>query len=336
MLAKILLFTFLLPVLYALALLPMPVLYGLSTGVRLLVYDLLKYRVRVVRNNLQHAFPEKTEAERRTIERKFYQNLVDMILEKIKELTWSKAAKVKRLKPLNPAELKPFAERAAAGERFVSVIGHMGNWELVGAGQAPAQMGYRAVVIYTPLTSPFFEWLFVHTRLRSGMGLIDKRRVKQEFPMWLQREPVAVVFVADQAARPETAYWTHYLHQPTPVFRGAEKYAREYNLSVLYFSVRKLTRGHYGFTVQEIARHPRDWAPDAITEAFTRQLELDIQRQPDIWLWSHRRWKHRKPEELTPPTYTEPTIDPATRLPVGLDVSTDVTVLMGRPLKSIR
>jgi KDO2-lipid IV(A) lauroyltransferase len=312
----------------------MPVLYGLSTGVRWLVYDLLKYRVKVVRTNLQNAFPEKTEAERREIERKFYQNLVDMILEKIKELTWSKRAKIKRLKPLNPDELKPFAARAAAGERFVSIIGHMGNWELVGAGQDPQAMGYRAVVIYTPLTSPFFEWLFVYTRLRSGMGLIDKRRVKEEFPRWLQQEPVAVVFVADQAARPETAYWTTYLNQDTPVFRGAEKYAREFNLSVLYYSVSKLKRGHYGFTVQEIARHPREWAPDAITEAFTRQLETDIRKQPEIWLWSHRRWKHRKPAEVAAPTYAEPPIDPATRLPEGLQPA-DTRPLMGRPLHRV-
>ncbi|MDW8333504.1 MAG: hypothetical protein RMM53_04735, partial [Bacteroidia bacterium] len=28
------------------------------------------------------------------------------------------------------------------------------------------------------------------------------------------------------------------------------------------------------------------------TEAFARFLESAVRRQPENWMWSHRRWKH--------------------------------------------
>ena len=31
-----------------------------------------------------------------------------------------------------------------------------------------------------------------------------------------------------------------------------------------------------------------------ITEMCTRELEQMIRRQPEIWLWSHKRWKHKR------------------------------------------
>jgi hypothetical protein len=32
---------------------------------------------------------------------------------------------------------------------------------------------------------------------------------------------------------------------------------------------------------------------DKIPE-FTKRLEKDIRRKPEIWLWTHRRWKHKR------------------------------------------
>ena len=54
------------------AVLPFWALYLLSDGLYLLFYKVLRYRLHVVRQNLSMAFPEKTEAERRAIEKEFY------------------------------------------------------------------------------------------------------------------------------------------------------------------------------------------------------------------------------------------------------------------------
>ena len=57
---------------YLISLLPLRVLYCISDVLYLLLYKLIGYRRRVVRNNLSTSFPEKDEKERRTIEKKFY------------------------------------------------------------------------------------------------------------------------------------------------------------------------------------------------------------------------------------------------------------------------
>ena len=55
----------------AVGLLPERVLYFCLGGlIRLILYRLVRYRRQVVRTNLAHSFPEKSEAERREIERK--------------------------------------------------------------------------------------------------------------------------------------------------------------------------------------------------------------------------------------------------------------------------
>src|SRR5690348_316240 len=76
--------------LYLLSLLPMAVLYLLADFVYVLLYFVFGYRKQVVMGNLLTAFPEKTEAERKLIARRFYRNFVDNFIETIKILSASK------------------------------------------------------------------------------------------------------------------------------------------------------------------------------------------------------------------------------------------------------
>ena len=58
---------------------------------------MIGYRKKVIRENLLHAFPEKTEEERLEIERKFFRNLTDSFAEIIKMYTISKEELAKRI-----------------------------------------------------------------------------------------------------------------------------------------------------------------------------------------------------------------------------------------------
>src|SRR5882757_8280130 len=75
--------------LYLLSLLPMRLLYLLSDGIYGLVYYGFRYRKKVVMSNLLLAFPEKTEAERVRIAKKFYHNFLDSFIEVVKLLSAS-------------------------------------------------------------------------------------------------------------------------------------------------------------------------------------------------------------------------------------------------------
>ena len=67
--------------------LPFGVLYVISDVIYAVLYYIVRYRRRVVRMNLENSFPEKSEAERREIERGFYHFLCDYGVESLKLLT---------------------------------------------------------------------------------------------------------------------------------------------------------------------------------------------------------------------------------------------------------
>ena len=57
------------PLLWLISRLPFKVIYFISDGVYVLLYKIIGYRKKVVRNNLALVFPEKSESERLLIEK---------------------------------------------------------------------------------------------------------------------------------------------------------------------------------------------------------------------------------------------------------------------------
>ena len=76
-------------ILYFISLLPMQVLYLLSDILYFLLYHVVRYRKKVVMDNLSLAFPEKTAAERRAIARRFFRRFTDNWIESLKLLSIS-------------------------------------------------------------------------------------------------------------------------------------------------------------------------------------------------------------------------------------------------------
>ena len=110
----------------------------------------------------------------------------------------------------------------------------------------------------------------------------------------LKDEVNATAFIADQTPAPESAYWTTFLNQDTPVFWGTEKIAKKVNYPVVYASVKRTARGYYEILAETLFENPKATVDGEISEAHTRKLEKEIREQPEIWLWSHRRWKHKR------------------------------------------
>lgn len=286
------------PLLYYLILkpfswLPFPVLYAFSDLLYLLLYRLVGYRKEVVRSNLKRSFPEKSRAELRTIERRFYQHLCDLIVESIKAFSLSRQQLLQRAKFRNPEVLQPYFDR---GQSVVIASGHYNSWELAAAG-SHLQMAHQAVGIYAPIKQPFLNRRILASRQRHGMRMVAIKELKSWVDNY-QGVPMALLFATDQSPRRvKTAYWTQFLGQATGVMMGTEVYARRLDWPVFWGRVEKVKRGHYEFSCELITDQPKAWAEGEITEQHVRRLEADICREPAYWLWSHKRWKHQRPED---------------------------------------
>lgn len=75
----------------------MTLLYILSDGLFLLLYQVIQYRRKITDENLRLSFPEKSSEELEAIAKQYYRNLCDSIVETIKLFSISKAALDKRI-----------------------------------------------------------------------------------------------------------------------------------------------------------------------------------------------------------------------------------------------
>jgi KDO2-lipid IV(A) lauroyltransferase len=213
------------------------------------------------------------------------------MLETFKTLTISKAEMERRCPVDAKARdvLRGYAER---NQSIMLVLGHWGNWEWAG-NTFSLVMQHQLFVIYHPLSNKYFDGLMFRMRTRFGTKLIPMQQVFRDM-VANRRELTATAFIADQTPQPDNAFWTKFLSQDTPFFKGPEVIARKLNLPVVYVAVHRLKRGYYSVSASTITDDPGSMPEEMITERFKDMLERDINSQPEIWLWSHRRWKHKR------------------------------------------
>jgi len=277
-----------------LSLLPMSILHGLSYLVYLLVYKTFGYRTKVVGSNLRLSFPEKNEGEIKKIMNVFYLHLCDLIVEAIKGFSISEKEVQKRMKFRNIEVVDQFKEE---GKNLVLAGGHYGNWELFALAISKAS-AYTPLALYTPMANQFFNQKFLETRGKYGLALLSIKEIRSKLEDIINQQYM-VIFGADQSPRKsQKAYWTNFLNQETGVQFGSEKFAKEFKAAVVFANIYKVKRGFYEVEYTLICRDAEEMEYGYITEMHTKLLEKVIKKQPEYWLWSHKRWKHKRPAEM--------------------------------------
>lgn len=281
-----------LPFIYLLSILPFRVLYLIADFLYFIFYYVLGYRKDVVLQNLRNSFPDKSDAELKLIRKAFFHHLSDMFLETFKTLTISPKNMLRHCS-MSPEAKVLFEKLANDQKNIILVMGHLGNWEW-GGNTFSLVCLQPLYVIYHPLRNKHFDGLMYKMRTRFGTRLIAMRNTYKE--MLGRKTPMsATAFIADQTPQPDNAYWTTFLNQDTPVFKGTEIIARKTSSPIVYASVRKIKRGYYELHAEMLLENPANTPDGYISELHTKRLEQDIIAHPETWLWSHKRWKHKRP-----------------------------------------
>ena len=264
-------------------------MYLLADLLNIILFGLIGYRKNVVRSNLIKSFPQKSPKEIQNLHRAFNAYFCDLIFETLKTLSISPRCLAQMVTFENTELLHDYFRQQKS---IILVLGHHGNWELIGAAFAPLPL-HKLFVIYHPLKSKTTERLIYHMRTRLGNDLYTMKGALRGM-LSNRNQVTATAFIADQTPSPDHAHWTTFLHQDTPVFLGTERIAQKLKYPIIYMSIRRPKRGRYTVTAKLLAHDPQAMAPFAITETHTQWLQKDIEEQPEIWLWSHRRWKHQR------------------------------------------
>jgi KDO2-lipid IV(A) lauroyltransferase len=280
--------------LYLLSLLPMWFLYGFSDCVAFLLYAVIRYRRRVVLSNLTIAFPERSAREKQRIARRFYRNFTDNFIETIKLLSASEKFLEKRLVIDNPELLDYYYDQ---GRKLQVHLGHCFNWEIGNLAMA-MRTRYTFIVAYMPVENKTFERLFLKLRGKTGSVLLPATRMSKTIIPY-RHQQYMLVLVADQApGGPDNSYWLNFFNRPTAFIKGPERGARIADIPAVFARFYKLRRGYYRVELTTIAEHPAALPEGELTRRYRTLLEEAIRKQPDGWLWSHKRWKFAWKEAL--------------------------------------
>lgn len=277
---------------YVISLLPLRVLYILADAIYGLVYYIIGYRRDIVMNNLTIAFPDKTEAEKKKIAKKFYHNFIDSLIEMFKMISASDAYILRRF----TGNWDLLNNLMKSGRSCQILLGHTFNWEW-GNLSLGMNINYNVLAVYMPISNKIFDRLFLKLRTRGKSKMLSAHHMRAEMMPYRNVQYVLGLAADQNPGNPGHAYWANFFNKAAPFVTGPEKGARAGNLPVLFCYIEKPRRGYYNVVLSIGEENPASLPEGALTIKFVDYLEKTISERPDMWLWSHRRWKHKWKEE---------------------------------------
>jgi len=276
--------------LWLISILPFRLLYLFSDGIYILIYHIIGYRKKTVKENLHLVFPDKSNKEIKTITKTFYHHLCDMIVESIKSMTISEAEMKKRFVIKNVDQI---LELEKENKSIVLMCGHYASWEWIFILQR--HINHKGYAIYKRLANKYFDALVKRIRAKYNSYLIT---TKETFTVLMAAKKKGELtingFAADQSPKHDKAFhWQEFMNIKVPVHTGAELLAKKLDMAVVFLKVKKLKRGYYEATIETITKTPREYKDYDITDIFLKRLEAQIYEAPEYYLWTHKRWKHR-------------------------------------------
>ena len=282
---------------YLLSLLPLWLLYVISDLVYFPLYYVIRYRRKVVRQNLTNSFPEKDEKEIIRTEKQFYQWFCDYVVETVKLMSMPKEQTRRRMTFSGVDDI--VAAMDETGKNFCFVyLGHYGNWEWIASLPYWCPDDVKCGQIYHPLRNKAMDKLFLRLRGQFGGVCIPmKETLRKIIEMRRDKQRAIIGFISDQTPKWNSIHhWCDFLHRETPVFIGTEKIGKQVDALIYYAHVTRPKRGYYHCAFKPLTHDAKQHPDYELTDRFTHLLEEMIKDVPHIWLWTHKRWKRTKEE----------------------------------------
>jgi len=251
-----------------------------------------KHRNIAIRH-LELSFPDWPEAKVKQVARDSLRNLVRFGLEllvtprAIRPENWRKHTILTNQRE----NIRLLTERSKG---IVYVAGHFGNWERV--GYTMAILGFDGFAVARPLDNPFLNRYVKDIRQKKGLTIIDKKGASRRMDEILSSHRY-VSFIADQDAG-RKGLFVDFFGRAASTNKAPALVAMRYEVPVVVGYGSRLD-DEFGFEIGiERIIHPHEWADVKdpirwITQEYTTALENVIRRNPEQYLWAHRRWKHR-------------------------------------------
>ena len=281
---------FITPLLIFISYLPFRLLYLISDVFYYFLYYILRFRRKIVRNNLVISKIALNKKDLIIIEKKFYRHLTDVFFEMFKFYSIKPDEMKKRFYIENPEIFYEFEKK---NKSVMFMTSHYGGFEwFLSINYHVPQLPFA---VYTPLSNKSLESLIKKFRLRHGSKLISRYEAGAYIKKQLKENKLFLYgMAADQSAQIRSiTYWKEFLGIKVPVFTGSERIAKQHNIPVVFGKVVKISRGYYKVVVELISEFPNDYENYKITDVYLEKLEKQIREVPEYYYWTHNRFKHK-------------------------------------------
>jgi Kdo2-lipid IVA lauroyltransferase/acyltransferase len=255
-----------------------------------LMADVLRVRADVIDDNLVHAFPEMSPADRRRLARRMWEHLFLLVLEvahtprKIHETNWRDYVQLE-----NQAELV----RDLLDDRPLLIVSaHLGNFEV--GGYVLGILGFPTYTVARTLDNPHLDRFVNAFRGRTGQHMIPKNGGFDQIVDVLTRGDT-MLFLADQYAGPKGC-WVEFFGRPASAHKAIALLALDYNARVSVSCARRVDRPMH-FELHNYATIDPQHVGNSVgtihelTQWYTSRFEELVRHTPDQYWWLHRRWK---------------------------------------------
>ncbi len=286
------LFVFILayPFIWILSILPFRVLYIISDFIYLILYYIIGYRKKVVLDNLKLTFPEKPIEELLIIRKKFYKHFVDVFIEMIKTFTASKELIYKHYTFTN---IDFLTDLYNDGKSIILVGPHYANWEWIMS--LDSFVKYKGYATYSKIGNPYFNAKILKSRAKFGTTLLPTSNTVSEIISNSKNNiQAAYGLLSDQSPQiNKTHYWSTFFNVKVPIHTGAEMLVKKYNMNMVFIETKKVKRGYYETSFSLVQENSTDNSAYGLTDNFLKKVENHVYKQPEYYLWTHKRFKHK-------------------------------------------
>ena len=269
-------------------LVPASMVDGVGMAVGRLSYWCDRRHRRIAEQNLAAAFPKRPAAERRAIVRDAFAHFGRLLLQ---VLTFSTLTPDEMLARVEFVGLEHARAAFAEGKGVLFVTGHFGFWELQ-AMVHPLRLPPMSVLARALDNAPL-NALLEDIRTRTGNHVIYRSGTLRRALRALHAgEGVGILI--DQHILSRDAVRVDFFGRPAATTGAVAALALRTGAPVVPLFALPLGKGRYRMVYEPAVAPPPADEPDAVS-TFTQRcsdvLEAYVRRNPELWLWMHRRWR---------------------------------------------
>ena len=257
-----------------------------------------KFRNKIVMQNLDNAFPNKSKKEKEIIQSKMLESLIITSLESIKYPYMSKKKRVECIRPVGNS-LDVMKKISKTGKGCIAVGGHYGFFE--GAGHYATALDFPISFVVANQRNKLVEKLIDKPRFKSGLTVIHRKKVRELFRAIKDGHFIAML--TDQNAGKQGIF-VNFFGKEASTHGNPASLCLKKELPMMFVSVSRDKKNiiKHNITLEEIDYTDIQQLEDIsmnekvllLTQRYTNRLEEEIKKDPTQYWWIHKRYKTKR------------------------------------------